>query len=292
MGYRILSIEGNRQRLDGGAMFGNAPKALWSRWVGCDEENRIDLACRSFLIIDQINNRRILLETGIGAFFEPKLLDRYGVYEKNHVLLDNLNAKGYAADSIDFIILSHLHFDHAGGLLTLYQAGKTPTMAFPKAKVIVGAKALERAKHPHLRDRISFPKEIVDVIEKLEKEKKLIVLQENATHPLGKDFDYDLSFGHTPGQILTKLKTQKGSVQMAGDLIPGQAWLNAAITMGYDRFPEHLIDEKKLFCQSALREKTTLLFTHDAKYVATTLTRDQRGKIIADTLYESIDIEL
>ncbi|MFW6087851.1 MAG: MBL fold metallo-hydrolase, partial [Myxococcota bacterium] len=80
----ISSVLGNSQRLDGGAMFGNAPRALWSRWIQPDDRNRIPLACRAMLVRD--GGRNILFEAGIGAFFEPKLADRYGVVEREHVL--------------------------------------------------------------------------------------------------------------------------------------------------------------------------------------------------------------
>ena len=82
---RLTSILGNSQRLDGGAMFGNAPRALWSRWIEPDERNRIPLACRC-LLVKESRGRHVLLEAGIGTFFEPKLEDRFGVQERQHVL--------------------------------------------------------------------------------------------------------------------------------------------------------------------------------------------------------------
>lgn len=88
MSKQFYSILGNSQKLDGGAMFGNAPKALWQRWVDVDEQNRIDLVCRALLVKD--GDKNILFETGIGAFFEPKYKDRYGVQEDEHVLLQSL----------------------------------------------------------------------------------------------------------------------------------------------------------------------------------------------------------
>ena len=79
--YVLHSIEGNRQRLDGGSMYGNVPRAMWAPWSPPDEENRIELACRAFLIEDQARGLRILLEAGIGVFFHPKKLARFGVVE-------------------------------------------------------------------------------------------------------------------------------------------------------------------------------------------------------------------
>jgi hypothetical protein len=80
--HTISSITGNSQRLDGGAMFGNAPRAVWQKWMPPDERNRISLACRALLIREE--SRNILLEVGIGSFFPPKLRDRYGVQETEH----------------------------------------------------------------------------------------------------------------------------------------------------------------------------------------------------------------
>ena len=100
----VWSILGNEQRLDGGAMFGNAPKAVWSRWCDPDESNRIRLACRA-LLIREATGRHILCEAGIGAFFPPKLRSRFGVTESRHVLLDNLEAKGVKPSDIDVVVL-------------------------------------------------------------------------------------------------------------------------------------------------------------------------------------------
>ncbi len=113
---KAWSLLGNSQKLDGGAMFGNAPKAMWEKWVQVDEQNRIDLACRA-LLVEGINGKRVLFETGVGAFFEPKLRERFGIQQAGHVLLDELAKIGFTDADIDVVVLSHLHFDHAGGLL-------------------------------------------------------------------------------------------------------------------------------------------------------------------------------
>src|SRR5688572_6922785 len=118
---KIFSVEGNTQKLDGGAMFGNCPKAVWQKWAAPDEQNRVKLACRSMLVRE--DGRNVLCETGIGAFFEPKLKARFGVQEDRHVLLDSLAKLGVEPGDVHVVVLSHLHFDHAGGLLESWREG-------------------------------------------------------------------------------------------------------------------------------------------------------------------------
>ena len=74
MSRTLTSVLGNSQRLDGGAMFGNVPRSMWEEWVRPDDKNRIPLACRCLVVRDR--GRTILFETGIGAFFSPRLNDK------------------------------------------------------------------------------------------------------------------------------------------------------------------------------------------------------------------------
>ena len=99
----LWSVLGNHQRLDGGAMFGNAPRAMWSRWMPPDAEGLIRFATRA-LLVQEDSGRNVLLETGIGAFFAPDLRDRYGVDQPRHVLLDNLAGLGVDAADIDVVL--------------------------------------------------------------------------------------------------------------------------------------------------------------------------------------------
>lgn len=267
---KLWSLIGNSQQLDGGAMFGNAPKALWSRWIAPDEQNRIPLACRCLLVTD-LNGRNVLFETGIGAFFEPAMRERYGVVEDRHVLLDSLAQAGLTHEDIDVVVLSHLHFDHAGGLLAAWQPDQAASLLFPRATYVVGAEHWRRAQHPHPRDRASFIPEIQAL---LEQSRRLELVEGEHSKSLGNDVRFSFSDGHTPGLMLAEV----GGVVFCADLIPGRFWVHLPITMGYDRWPEKLIDEKRVFLEDKLARDVRLFFTHDHACAMARVARDERGR--------------
>ena len=270
----LFSVQGNSQRLDGGAMFGNCPRALWSRWCPPDEQGRIALACRALLVRED-GGRHVLLETGIGTFFPPKLRDRFGVQESEHVLLDSLRSLGVEPGDIDVIVLSHLHFDHAGGLLDPWAEGRAHSLCFPNAKYVVGAKAWERANQPHARDRASFIPELPGL---LEGTGRLEVVDGEHSKTLGEGYDFAVSHGHTPGLVLTRVQSPHGPVTFMGDLVPGVPWVHLPITMGYDRFPELLIEEKQAVLDRIHGEDGWMFFTHDAEVAAAKVAIDERGR--------------
>ncbi len=275
---KLHALLGNSQKLDGGAMFGNAPKALWERWLPCDEQNRIDLNCRCLLV--QETDRNILFETGVGAFFPPDLRDRYGVQEERHCLLEALAEVGLGPDDIDIVVLSHLHFDHAGGLLSAWQEGQKPQLVFKNAWFIVGEQAWQRAIQPHPRDKASFIPELPGL---LEASGRLERINGTRSKRLGDAYRFHYSDGHTPGMLLTEIQTDDGPLVFAADLIPGKAWVHLPITMGYDRFPEALIDEKHRLLSDLAKRNGRLFFTHDPNIASGRVVKDEKGRFsVAD----------
>lgn len=269
----LTSVLGNSQRLDGGAMFGNAPKPMWEKWISPDERNRIPLACRCAVVRD--GDRIVLLESGIGAFFAPNLRERYGVVEDRHVLLESLRDIDIGPEDVDVIVLSHLHFDHAGGILSAHREGEQPSLVFPNASYVVGAEAWQRAIQPHSRDRASFIPGLTDL---LVATGRLELAAGDQSELLGAGFRFHRSSGHTPGLLLTEVEMPAGPVVFAADLIPGKAWVHLPITMGYDRYPEMLIDEKANLLTSLIERHGRLFFTHDPVIALATVAKDDRGR--------------
>jgi glyoxylase-like metal-dependent hydrolase (beta-lactamase superfamily II) len=273
---KLWSILGNSQMLDGGAMFGNVPRPMWEKWIQPDAGNRIPLACRA-LLADGLAGKRVLFETGIGAFFEPKMRERFGVVEPDHVLLRNLAAAGFSHEDIDVVVLSHLHFDHAGGLLSAWSEGQAATLLFPNATFVVSAACMERARTPHPRDRASFIPELLPL---LEASGRLEIVDGSHSQVLGDSVRFHYSEGHTPGLMLAEIVGAHGhgGVVFCADLIPGRPWVHLPVTMGYDRFPEMLIDEKNEFLADKQARGVRLFFTHDVGCAMAAVQRDDKGR--------------
>lgn len=269
-------------------MFGNAPKALWSRWMAADEHNRVNLACRAMLVREP-DGRNVLFETGVGAFFEPRLRERYGVVEPRHVLLDSLRAAaGLEHSDVDVVVLSHLHFDHAGGLLAPWRADAPgPELLFPRATFVVGRRAWGRAVAPHPRDRASFIEPLPGLLEATGR-LELVPADEPNSEVLGPHYRLHYSDGHTPGLMLAEVALGDGPVVFGGDLIPGTSWVHLPITMGYDRHAELLIDEKGALLRDVASRGGRLFFTHDPDVALSGLAQDDRGRWRAEGGVEEV----
>lgn len=278
---KIVPIEGNTQWLDGGSMFGNAPKALWQKWMTPDSQNRILLSCRALLV--QYKGKNILFEAGIGAFFEPKLKERYGVNEQENTLIKNLNKLGVDEGDIDAVVISHLHFDHAGGLLSAY--GEPQRLLFPKAKIYVGEEHWKRAQQPHSREKASFIPALQPL---LANSGRLVLVSDRQVEDL--DFvSFRFSNGHTIGLMISLIEYQEKPLAFVSDLIPGMAWLHIPITMGYDRYPELLIDEKKSLLEELTAKQGSVFFTHDPQVACALISFDiTTGKFIGTPALHSL----
>jgi glyoxylase-like metal-dependent hydrolase (beta-lactamase superfamily II) len=154
---RLTSLEGGSFRLDGGAMHGVVPKTLWSKLVSCDALNRCQYSTRCLLV--EVGDRRVLIETGNGDKFPPKLKEIYGI-DHDRAIGVALKEVGLAPDDIDTVVMTHLHFDHSGGTTRRTASGGVEPL-FRKARHVVQRREWEDATHPHERNRASYLQENV-----------------------------------------------------------------------------------------------------------------------------------
>lgn len=143
-------------------MFGNAPCMLWPRWMQSDTGNRTDPGCRTLLVRDGKCN--VPVKTGIGAFFPPALCQHYSVQEERHILLDNPAAVGLDDTGISVVLLTHLHFDYAGGLFAAREEGQPTRLLFPNVYFVSGRCHWQRTRQSHPRSRTSSVLELFDLL--------------------------------------------------------------------------------------------------------------------------------
>ena len=268
-GIEVLAIECGRFRLDGGAMFGVVPKVLWEKHAPADEKNRIAIALRSMLI--RTGPDIILVDTGPGEGLPRKLRDIYAVDQQSSSLAQSLEEGGLDFGDITRVVLTHLHFDHAGGATKADASGQmAPT--FPSATYYVQRKQYEWALDPDDRDRASYlPEDFVP----LKKQGRLRVLDGETEIAAG--VSVLPVHGHTPGQQLVKISAKGETLLYCADLIPTAAHVPIPWIMSYDLEPLVTVREKQALLGAASAEEWTLFYEHDPNVVASGVVKNERG---------------
>jgi len=253
--YQIHSLETGTFALDGGAMFGVVPKVLWERTNPSDELNRIDMNLRVLLIIGE--GRKILVDTGIGDTYKKRFKKIYKIDHSTYNLSNSLNKYGLTYDDITDVIITHLHFDHAGGATILHDDELKP--AFQEATYYIQQKNLEHALKPNEKDRASYLQEnFTPLIE----QKKLRALQ--GAGELFPGIELLVTNGHTISQQLVRITDGLNTILYCADLIPTSSHIPIPYVMGYDLYPVTTIDEKKKILAEAVENDWILVYEHDA----------------------------
>jgi glyoxylase-like metal-dependent hydrolase (beta-lactamase superfamily II) len=266
--FQLQAVETGHVSLDGGAMFGVVPKTLWSKVIPPDDQNRIKLALRTLLITYQ--NKKILIDTGIGTKFNEKLTKIYDVDHSRHTLENSLAQFGLSPNDITDVIFSHLHFDHCGGATK--HDGDALRLTFPNAQYHVQKEQWEWAHTPSEKDRASFQTENYDLIKETGQLNLL-----NGPVEIFPGISTMVMHGHTPGMQLIKIGNQQQHLIYCSDLIPTAAHIPIPWVMAYDNNPMTTLAEKKRLYSELVSENTLLFFEHDPHIAAGSIKKDERG---------------
>ncbi|MBM3293992.1 MAG: MBL fold metallo-hydrolase [Candidatus Aminicenantes bacterium] len=262
-----LSLRNNGfLHLDGGAMFGTVPKVMWEKWMAPDGENRIPLATWSLLV--DAGERRFMVDVGTGAHWPEKLRRIYAVESRPDA------EDGFDPGSVTDVVISHLHFDHAGGLFARKPGTEGDIeLRFPKAKIYVQAAHLENARHPNPHERMSFLRKTLTALDRSN-----LVLTEGSEE-IFPGIRVHRSDGHTRGLQWVEVRGGGTAVAFPSDMIPFSHHVALPYTMGYDINVEKLLAEKEDFLNRALAGDWTVVFEHDPDVAAARLKRDDKGRI-------------
>lgn len=254
---RLTTIVDAEFGLDGGAMMGVVPRPLWERAHPPDDRHRIRLVSRCAVFADPTAGRLWLLDLGLGRHWSPKLHAIYGFRFRGPDLPALLAAAGYDPDAVTDVLLSHLHFDHAGGLVAADAAG-TLRLAFPRARHHVQAAQWAWARSPTVKDAGSFRPEHLAA---LDASGRLELL--DGPGDLDPRVAVRVVAGHTPGMQLALLRTDDGEALYLADLVPVWSHLRLSWVMAYDNEPLRTIEDKRALLREAAERRWTLLSEHD-----------------------------
>jgi glyoxylase-like metal-dependent hydrolase (beta-lactamase superfamily II) len=267
---KLTMVNGGNFRLDGGAMHGVVPKTLWSKLVSCDDQNRCEYATRCLLI--EVGGRRLLVETGNGDKFPAKLKDIYGI-DHDRSIGDALREAGVEPESIDAVVMTHMHFDHSGGTTRRTASGGLEPV-FKRAKHIVQKLEWEDATHPHERNRASGPLGDAGLLQVVDGETEIAPGVRVIPTP-----------GHTRGHQSVLIGQADGPKALfLGDVVPTAVHTRLPWVMAYDLDPARTLETKRALFRRAVEEDWLLLWGHDRDHTGGRLGVDKDSNFVVREL--------
>tara|TARA_R110002050_G_scaffold102774_1_gene211581 strand:- start:17305 stop:18168 length:864 start_codon:yes stop_codon:yes gene_type:complete len=277
---KIYPINTGNFKLDGGAMFGVVPKALWQRTNPADEKNMCNWAMRSMLIED--GNRLILIDNGIGDKQDDKFFGHF--YLNGEDSLDgNLAKNGFHRDDITDVFLTHLHFDHCGGSIVWNKDRTLLEPAFKNAKFWSNKRHWQWATEPNPREKASFLAENILPIQESGQLQFIDRFESGFGSSSEMGFDILFADGHTDAQMIPHIQYKGKTIVFAADLLPSTGHIPLPYVMGYDTRPLLTMDEKEKFLKSAADNDYYIFFEHDHQNELCTVQNTDRGVRLNET---------
>jgi len=266
-------------KLDGGAMFGVVPKAIWEKTNPADEFNMCTWAMRSLLIED--DNQLILVDTGIGNKQSDKFFSHYFLHGEDS-LNRNLQKLGFSKKDVTDVFLTHLHFDHCGGAIEWNDSKSAHRPAFEQANYWSTENHWEWATKPNPREKASF---LAENILPIQESGQLKFLDRNASFIKNCFKDIDVLFvdGHTESMMIPHIKYKVKTIVFMADLLPSVGHIPLPYVMGYDTRPLITISEKEAFLNRAADEEFILFLEHDSVNECCTVQHTEKGVRLKET---------
>jgi glyoxylase-like metal-dependent hydrolase (beta-lactamase superfamily II) len=260
--YDLISVQTGSVRLDGGAMFGVVPWVLWAPHEDVDEQNRILLATRTLIAVSGDRRHVVLTDMGAGTKWSTKEAARFDVRYDSEAIRRSLEEHfGLTPGDVTDIIVTHLHFDHSGGLTRWAdEPGGDTRLCYPNARHWIHRRHWDHAREPNDKDRASFMNRD---FEALESASILSVVDGDEPSAPWPGVRFMVSDGHTPGQLLPVFAGGGPDLIFTGDMFPTSSHLRVPWVMAYDVEPLKTIEEKKRVLCECRKLGVWLAFPHD-----------------------------
>ncbi len=271
---KLYPIKAGNFKLDGGAMFGVVPKTLWHKTNPADQNNLIDIAARCLLIED--GDRLILIDSGMGDKQSEKFFSYYSLWGDDSID-KSLQKAGFHRDDITDVFITHLHFDHCGGVVQWNENRTGYELAFKNAKIWSNKEHWQWAVEPNAREKASFLKENILPIK--ESGQLSFISITDKTFQKDSELGFGVLFvnGHTEKQMIPHIEYKGKTIVFMADLLPTVGHIPLPYIMGYDTRPLLTLDEKQLFLENAANNGWYLFLEHDAHNEIITLKHTEKG---------------
>ena len=270
----LYPIKAGNFKLDGGAMFGVVPKVLWNKTNPADQNNLIDIAARCLLI--EKDNKLILIDAGMGNKQSDKFFSYYSLWGDED-LNKSLNSAGFHSDDITDVFITHLHFDHCGGVVNWNSDRTGYELAFKNARIWSNQNHWDWATNPNPREKASFLKENILPIE--DSGQLHLISRDGNDLSSSEELGFDILFvdGHTEKQMIPHIRYKDKTIVFMADLLPTVGHIPLPYVMGYDTRPLLTLTEKEKFLNKAADEGYYLFLEHDAHNEIITVKHTEKG---------------
>jgi glyoxylase-like metal-dependent hydrolase (beta-lactamase superfamily II) len=256
-------------RMDGGSMFGAVPKAIWGRMRTADRQNRVEMGLNCLLI--RTAGQIVLVDTGVGTKHSQKV--RTIFHMRAGELVSNLARHGLTPEDIDLVVLTHLHFNHAGGC-TRYNQQHRLEPVFPRAAYLAQRQDWQEVTETNERNRSAYlPEDFMPLAEASQLE-----LLDGDTELLT-GLWVRRTGGHTAGHQMVYLESQGEKAACLGDILPMPQHLPAHYMTAFDMYPLEILDTKRRWLEQAEKQGWSLIFGHAIDQKMGRLTRHEDGRL-------------
>jgi glyoxylase-like metal-dependent hydrolase (beta-lactamase superfamily II) len=272
--WQLDSINGGKFSIDGGVAFGVVPRTLWGKLMPPDETNRVRLGANCVLARD--GRQTLLIDTGYGSKYSA--LDRgFWLLEQGSPVVDSLASLGVTPEDVDTVVLSHLHWDHAGGA-TSYNDQRQLIPTFPRARYIAGRIEWEDATSQVPELMTAYP---MQNLRPLAEAGVVTLIEGNSEVVPG--LQAIITGGHTRGHMALKFASGGQRAMFIGDVCATSLHLHRMWNLSYDTYPLVTRRVKPRLLGEIADENAWILWPHDVKTVAARLERHpQRGFEVVD----------
>lgn len=271
---KVTPIIADNWKFDGGVAFGVVPKSIWSRIYPSDHENLIKMTTRCLLV--ETDNRLVLIDAGMGNKRDEKYY-RYKYRFGDDSLERSIKRAGYSLEDVSDVILTHLHDDHAGGVVYVDE-NQNHKLTFPNAKHYCSKRQYDNLMRPNAREKATLFRDNIEPVNKFE---KLYFLEEEGqlTHEIG----WITCDGHTPGQVIPMVKYNGNTIVFTADLIPSAAHVPLPYIASVDLQPLEVLKEKEALLMRAVENGWILFFEHDFYHECGKVRKTEKGVRVSET---------